>query len=229
MVSYCIPCRDRLHHLKVTLPKTVKGILPSDEIIVLNYGSSDEIDEWMVSNPFKNVRYFKLVEENSRWQMSRAKNVAHRLSSRPYVCNLDCDNWVVPGVSEYIIENLAPGRIIAMPQEYRISSMGGRVALSLHDFCEIGGYDERFESWGYEVTDFLKRSTLLGWKILTFPSKFNQHIRHPDRERVIYKANTCIESCLINKQISTESIERGVLKPNPDCWGKANVIEISHQ
>src|SRR5438045_8134229 len=103
-ISYCVTCYKRLFHLRSTLPVNIKRKHFDDEIVVLDYGDTEELAEWIVSmEPL--IRSGHLVyarTEAASWHMAHAKNVAHQLASKEIVCNLDADNFISEGMSAWL-------------------------------------------------------------------------------------------------------------------------------
>jgi len=62
LISICIPCKNRTYDLKKTIPHIIRAanISPPVEIVVINYGSEDDLNEY-ISFVFKDN---KLVKEN---------------------------------------------------------------------------------------------------------------------------------------------------------------------
>ena len=51
-ISFCTACMGRAHHLKRTVPKNLRdnSDYPQVEFVLLNYGSPDDMHEWVGKN-----------------------------------------------------------------------------------------------------------------------------------------------------------------------------------
>ena len=49
-ISFCTTCKERLRHLKQTLPKNIKdnSNYPFIEFVILDYNSQDGLGDWMI-------------------------------------------------------------------------------------------------------------------------------------------------------------------------------------
>src|SRR5262249_15382431 len=123
--------------------------------------------------------------EINRWHVSHAKNVAHRLATRPVVCNLDADNFAPAGFGEWLRNAFLNGPIIAhaAPTEESWGGGFGRLALTKEDFLRMGGYDERCVGWSYDDWDLLRRTIATGMPEVTIPERFIRFLTHEDSLR----------------------------------------------
>src|SRR5207245_8862661 len=108
------PALGRIPSAPTTLPKTLENLLPGDEVVLLDYDSQDGLSNWVRSALMSEIRsgrlrFLQLDEGPQPWHITRAKNIAHRWAQNQIVCNLDADNWVVPGYSAWLREVLAEG------------------------------------------------------------------------------------------------------------------------
>jgi hypothetical protein len=100
--------------------------------------------------------------------------------------------WIL---SQPPTRHITPGDI---EWEHKITSWSGQVLLRTEDFHEVGGFDERFEGWGYEDNAFtVACDTILGphervhtgytihiWHPYSHASTFGQP--HIDANRELY-------------------------------------------
>jgi len=108
-ISYCTPMMNRLFHLKETLPKNILCTNHLDvEFIILNYNSQDNMNEWIFKNFEKELKSERVklyhTEEPQYWHETHTKNVAHIQGSGDILVNLDGDNYVVDGFTEWCVE-----------------------------------------------------------------------------------------------------------------------------
>lgn len=196
----------RTHHLKHTLPRnladTVDWRRPNDvEFVVLDYSSPDDLAEWITTDetlrPYLEAGILKFARTSgeSYFRHSHAKNMAHAVATGDFVCNVDADNFVGFGFTQYLqaIFTRRPQAIVAANRLDTRLNMGiykgcmGRVALSMENFHLLGGYDEsqRFRGWSGEDSDLVIR----GVKNLLRPvfirdRRFLRVLQHSNEERI---------------------------------------------
>ena len=230
-VSFCTTCKDRAHHVMQTLPWTLDALLPGDEVVLLDFDSGDGIAEWVRANlsaelQSGRVRFLQLLEHPVPWHPTRAKNIAHRAARQKIVCNLDADNWVVPGYSAWLRETFAVNerRITHMSQRAHGGGFG-RIALRSADFARLGGYDERIQSWGWDDNDLLGRAQADGFQLIPTPDHFIAFRPHNDAVRVFYEGTTNKrESLLLNRQFTQEALALKRFTANEGrAWGAGRV------
>ncbi len=208
-ISFATTCMGRAHHLKQTLPANLAHNVDwthpnAVEFVVLDYSSPDDLGEWLLSDPAIApyleagiVRYAR-HEGEQFFRHSHAKNMAHRLASGDFVCNLDADNFTGPRFADHLrgIFTKKPHSFVSanffdgsLNQPPYIGCMG-RVAMKREDFFKIGGYNEdrKFEGWSGEDFDMFVRAC----KHLISPHfisdrKYLECVTHSNEERV---ANT---------------------------------------
>jgi hypothetical protein len=142
------------------------------------------------------------------FRMAHAKNMAHRLGmmeGADILVNLDADNFTGPGFADFIAEKfnqperlssptstssssssssnifLGPGNLRGQGKKFRGCS--GRIVCSSQQFLNIGGYDERFETWSPDDMDFNFRLQRSGYSVIEIPREFLEAIPHNDHLR----------------------------------------------
>jgi len=178
-ISLCSTCMGRTHHLKKTLPSNMMGnwtTVHEMEYIVLNYNSSDDLDEWIATIPNrKRVRYFT-TREPQYFHMSHAKNIAHRAATGDVLCNVDADvYWSEGRIFEVaghfkrnpnIILHFFPGACEGSPEKFDWQAAEGApcgtICISRENFYKLGGYDEAMGPMIYQDWDLLLRAKAMG-------------------------------------------------------------------
>jgi len=144
-VSFCPTCRNRLWQLRQTLPANLTALSrqPSTELVLVDYGSSDELVEWVWHN-FQSpidaglLQFFQL-EKRPPWNCARAKNLAHRLASGRYLFNLDADNFIQQRDLEQINPAAVAGKVIHQwSGDWHDGSLG-RIGLPRELFYTLWG------------------------------------------------------------------------------------------
>lgn len=159
--SFCITCMGRLCHLKDTLPsniKTLENYGIDYEICLVNWGSKDGLHEWIHENyssliKSKKIKYLRLDKEY--FEMAPAKNAAHDLATKKFVCNLDADNYITNEWLDFCIDTFKCDERITIRNT--MSEECGRIFLLRSTFIFVGGYDNKFVKWGGDDNDFLVR------------------------------------------------------------------------
>lgn len=188
LLSFCTTCMDRLNHLQYSLPvniATAQWLYPDVEFVILDYNSQDGLEIWVKENLKEHllsglVKYYKSTEPQY-FQMSHAKNVAHKLASGEIICNLDADNFLRPEFLTTVLKLFEKnGQIIL----HGTGGAYGKICLKKDYFLKLGGYNEDFEGWGIDDLDFIRRARVhLNLKEANL-WRFDLTIDHGNDERV---------------------------------------------
>jgi glycosyltransferase involved in cell wall biosynthesis len=194
-ISFGTVCMNRLHHIKLTLPKNIEDNLlyPNVEFILLDYNSTDGLEDWVQQEMRHHLdsgilTYYKTTDPNY-FNRSHSRNMAFQLTTGDILCNLDADNYTGANFASYINNCFAEDDTIflvsAFNEEYlAYKDAYGRVCLWRKDFFAIGGYDEAMESYGHEDTDLYDRLNRHGRKETNITQKHFLHsISHDDKQR----------------------------------------------
>ena len=166
-ISFCVTCRNRWYQLKQTLPRNL-AILKHHELVVVNYGSHDEIDVEMQAYRAEmaagTLRYFHTPDPQA-YDCSKAKNLAHRLGSKEFLFNLDGDNFLTPEFIAELETQFArhPYAVVhAFDAGNYVAGTHGRIGVHRDNYYAVGGYNEGFLPMGFQDDDFILRLNLLG-------------------------------------------------------------------
>jgi len=191
---------NRLHHIKKTLPANIKANkdYAKIEFVVLDYNSSDGLEEWINENYQENLSTGKLVfkrtNKPTRFLWSHSKNMVHKMATGDIVCNVDADNFTGQGFATYLNEHFQnnPNNFLSVNYNDKINHLSdtfGRIACFKKDFETIGGYDERMRWYGYEDNDFCERLKRMGKEQYFIEDKeYLDAIQHDAADR--FKNNT---------------------------------------
>ena len=155
---------NRLYHLEQTLPLNILATAsyPNREFIILNYGSKDNLHQWVQKNLKKYidagiVKYLH-TKIPKYFVATHAKNVAHRQATGDILCNLDADNFLLDGFIEYVAEKMQTDPcVIASPSSDMFNTPGscGKIIVKREHFYSVNGYDEDWNiGWGWDDTSF---------------------------------------------------------------------------
>lgn len=187
---------NRTMHLKETLPRNIadNSSYGNIEFVLLNYNSSDDLHEWVLTAmaPYlqQGVLKYYHTREPLFFQMSHAKNMAFRLATGDILCGVDADNYTGPGFADYISERFVSNRQIyvqppTIGQDKKRWDVQGRVCVHQEDFHAVRGYDEAVQEYGFEDKDFKRRLELHGCtKHIIRDETFLHAIKHEDGMRI---------------------------------------------
>ena len=191
---------NRLHHIKKTLPANIMANkdYANIEFIVLDYNSSDGLEEWINENYQEDLSAGKLVfkrtNEPARFLWSHSKNMVHKVATGDIVCNVDADNFTGQGFATYLNEHFQkkPNSFLSVNYNDKINHLSDtfrRIACFKKDFEATGGYDERMRWYGYEDNDFCERFKRMGKEQCFIEEKeYLDAIQHDAADR--FKNNT---------------------------------------
>jgi len=200
-ISFCTAIKNRLHHLKLTLPQNITNNEDYDRLqfIILDYNSTDGLEKWVKSKLKKHIESGKLIyyryPKSAFFHRSHSRNIAFKLADGDIVCNIDADNITNKGFAAFVNQTFEQNNnIFLTPGSGDLGlkpDFMGRICCQKNDFNIIGGYDESMEGYGFEDHDLTNRLEALGRVKTGIPPKFLNAIFHDDFERVseerIYK------------------------------------------
>jgi glycosyltransferase involved in cell wall biosynthesis len=194
-ISFCVINMNRLYHLRETLLKNIADALeyPDSEIILLDYNSSDEMEQWSREHLSDYINDNKLIYyktfEPKIYSHSHSKNLAFKLAGGDLVCNINADNYIGEGFADYVNQafrempaSFLVGDNVLIREQFR--GTAGKVCLFRDDFMHVGGFDERMTVYGWEDTDFTNRLQYAGLQKREFSDlKYLVAIEHSNEER----------------------------------------------
>lgn len=196
-ISFCITCKNRLFHLKQTLPTSL--LASSDylekEFIILDYNSEDGLYNWAkkhLSHLEKSgtIRYLR-TRLPKYYNSAHAKNIAHKNATGDILFNLDADNFVTKGYCQYLNKVFEePNVILSSSSEDMFGNVGccGRIAATKDTFYSVNGYDEQESlnsGWGWDDVNFrLRAVSQNGLKVVQSDIKYNLVLHHSNEIRV---------------------------------------------
>lgn len=224
LVSFFTTCKNRLEHLKQTLPKNLEHHKndPNVEFVVLDYSSQDGLAEWIKEEMMPHIESGKLVYFRAngypKFQMSHSKNCAARLTRGAIICNLDSDNETGFAFAEWLRRAVKDGRWAGT--ESFIDDFGGRQAFRRTDFYALGGFDEQMIGWGSDDYDIAVRAKLLGLKCVELPAIYKYSLAHSNELRVRYMEVGDKEvTNAHNYERAQKNHEAKLTAVNPGRWG----------
>lgn len=231
-ISLCTTCANRFDQFHETFETNYQILLKSPDVewIIVNFGSTDQLHDYMIEKlPFLSRRVTYIRELSSRgWHMSIAKNVAHRSASGNVLMNLDCDNFIHNSLEAIRSSSL---KILHHWSGEIGDGTRGRISVDRDIFYSLGGYDESFYPMGYQDTDFLNRALASGIEI--GKNKMDSNLPIPNTKQDSIKL--CKTAGMdwrtynkLNSQKSKENINAGKLVANDGRWLTPLDIDIYH-
>lgn len=155
MITAVTTSMGRKSHLELSLPLMLAEF---PHVVVVDWSCPDSSGEWAFDNGASVV--YKCGEK--LWHASKARNYGARCVTTEYVCFIDADSMVMPGLFSSLVEIVKSGAMALAsrcPDGRDEPNLHGFLACSLGDFWSVGGYDESFS--GYALEDMKLRAQLL--------------------------------------------------------------------
>lgn len=182
LVSFITTCKNRLHHLKQTLPKMVKQ--PYAEVIVVDYGCTQGTREWVKAN-YPQVKVVE-VDDDPGWCVARARNLGAAQAKSDWLFFIDGDILLQGNMSAWIYEHVKANHFYRAGP-LKSNSEKGTILCSKANYQAVQGFDEAFTGWMPEDGDFFAKLTEAQFTPSEFPSKMIKAIEHGDEERQLAK------------------------------------------
>jgi hypothetical protein len=173
IISLITTCKDRLAHLKTTLPSFVRQ--KNVETIVVDYGCTQGTSKFINDN-FKDVKLIQ-VTDDPIFNVSRARNVGAKNARGRYLFFVDADVEIISSLYLWVNKNIKENTF------FQFESSMGSVIIENKLFEKVGGYDEAFVGWGGEDRDFYFRLRLAGVKSELIKSDILRGIKHDNSIR----------------------------------------------
>lgn len=187
-ISIVTNCMGRLPSIEQTYLKNIEDNVDygNIEFVLLNYNSKDDLDIWAFSNLLPYIRkgivqYYKTTEP-VYYSMTHSRNICYKLASGDIVTNVDADQFTNQGFAErlnQIANQYDTDKVVFVKSR---QTNRGRIGLYKSVFCDLGGYDEGLDGYGFDDQDLLIRAYHSGCKIVPFGGQYAglvpKHIRH---------------------------------------------------
>ncbi|WP_050031189.1 glycosyltransferase [Verrucomicrobium sp. BvORR034] len=232
--SFCITCKDRLEHLIQTLPKNLEVIRQHGEceIVLLNYNSQDQMEEYVNTTCREAMRLrllrYARTRMPERYNTSHSKNLCHKAAKGEYLVNLDADQFLNRPYLEELCRAVQSGAdVCTFVYDANVYGGGfGRINIKRDLFFKLGGYDEDHHGYGHEDIDLVERAKRLGARVKTISSGTAEFIRHGDELRNLTEADRGTEAATWEKFFRAKW-DRGDLIANAGReWGVVPDLEL---
>jgi hypothetical protein len=193
VISFCTVSMNRLHHIKQCLVKNMLDNFPMNpavtvEFVLLDYNSSDGLEDWVKENLQEYLQSGKLVfyrtTEPQYFQRSHSRNMVFKLAGGDVVCNIDADNFMGKGFADYVYNFFKEEKSSFLTPSFSCRDVIGKVCIDKKHFLHVSGYDEQMEGYGYEDLDLYNRLVHANYSHSPITeSGFNKAIQHSHEER----------------------------------------------
>ena len=238
-ISICTTCMGRTNDLRQTLLQNINDNISygNVEFVVLNYGSKDDMHDYMMSNEIRKfiksgiIRYLRTKSPNF-FSMSHSRNIAFLNSTGDIVTNVDADNYTGFGFAEFI--NRLNESCIDKKPFFSKGKRGlhGRIGVRKSDFISLGGYDEDLSGYGWDDHSLLLRAMMSDYRLMWWHGNssidFTKRIKTPRNlvgQSMLNK--NWKETEKKNQEITLQKINSGNLVVNRNkLWGTVDDLEI---
>jgi len=182
MLSLITTCKNRLPHLKQTLPLMFQQ--PRAEVVVVDYGCEQGTAAWVKEH----YPAAKLVQVNDDpvFSIARARNIGEKNASHEFLCFVDADVKIHLELSRWLESNWNPGSYYVYPSQNAVE-LAGFIIIPREQFQKVSGYDEAFRGWGGEDIDLDERLARAGFSKSLMPADSLTSIPHGDELRQLGK------------------------------------------
>jgi len=226
VISYCIPIRNRLEDVKLSLVEVIKAAKrsPPIEIAILDYGSDDGLEEYVKTLPQLNhgnsIKYTRPANYKY-YHMAHARNLSMLAGSGDYLVGANADN-LISGYFFHVIRVLIDlGAVWITPDPW--SSL---LIIKKEEFVACGGFDERFEFYGPEDKEIVERLYRRGKSHKKYSRSLICAI-YTDNDKKMSGYRLKLMKRTAHKEgwkILLENREKELLVANPDGWGRKETI-----
>ena len=153
-----------------------------DEIIIVDWSSDESLIP--IIQKYQNGKIFlAVVEDQAKWILSQACNLAARLTTKSKLLKMDADVKIHKGFFEK--HQLNPGFFYAgnwsLARDENQKHLNGVAFFYRDDFFRVNGYNEFIKSYGWDDDDLYLRLEQLILKRVDFKLDSLYHIEHGNR------------------------------------------------
>ena len=209
MLAVVTTCRDREHHLRMTLPMLSAQDYPIAEKVMVGYNeTSDSLAELCREHQF-DLHY--VMNRPEQFNLARARNFgAVQLVGDPdYILFMDADTMLRPHSIAVAMSIIELDELDLLVLKGADPYSAGTLIVHKDAFFSVRGYNESFQDWGGEDQDFVRRMVKAGYVRQYTRPNFIHNIAHPRSESVThYTVKNCRVSFARNlKLYGNQSID----------------------
>ncbi|MCF8235818.1 MAG: glycosyltransferase [Bacteroidales bacterium] len=180
-ISLCTAIKNRAEIFEDALKTWVKHD-EIDEIIIVDWTSDESLLQLV--QKYQNGKIFLArVENQKKWILAPAFNLAARLTSKDKILKLDADVKLLPGFFQK--HELKQGMFYSgdwrKARNENETHLNGNLFLFRADFFKVNGYNEFFKTYGWDDSDLFSRLESSGLNRQCFDYDTLHHIDHQGR------------------------------------------------
>ncbi|KAI0564065.1 Galactosyltransferase [Gracilaria domingensis] len=184
-VSIVAACMNRQETLEKVLPTwlAVNGV---KEIVIVDWGSDPPLRPIVKPERDPRLQLYRVKDESS-WVLSRAYNLALNKSTKEHVIRTDCDYSLHPDIlNAHNLSNVNAGFYSGNWELARNENevhLNGAMVMKRDMFWDVGGYDERIQTYGWDDEDLYTRLQASKLEKLNISYDHVNHVSHGDGKR----------------------------------------------
>jgi predicted glycosyltransferase involved in capsule biosynthesis len=157
----------------------------AEKVVVVDYGDPDGVFEYCMSLANPHIVGARILENTDIFNLSHARNCGANVLNSDVLLFFDADSVLRPGFISHAVGLIRIGRAVLTRRDLRDGRADtcGLCCVRTDIFHEAHGYDEQFQGWGPEDSDFYSRVRRLGI-VHTFPGRlYPATLKHSDADR----------------------------------------------
>ncbi len=194
LISFVIPCKGRLDHLKKTLPNLAGQ--ESSEMVIVDYDCPDGTKEWVNQNYPRFL--VEKVEDCPVFNLSKARNIGLHRATGDWVFFLDADILLSKDFVSRVKDTLSTNKYYLLGKSRDVGAKGS-VLVQREMALAIKGYDENYQGYSWEDIDFFTRLTYAGLSSQLLRTEPIGLINHSDEVRTEHYEMTRQQSISTNR------------------------------
>ena len=232
-ISFFTTCGNRLTHLQKTLPANIESNLDYQncEHIVLDYGSTDGIIDWVKEDlqEYLDTGRLKLYSYDADffWH-NHAKNLAakHTSEDSDIICSIDSDNYTAESnegecLASYLNKAFVSKEMFVracgwdhakelwandrFERQGSLYSASGKFAFWRKEFFKMRGFNEFMKGHYYDEEEIWRRAEMCwGFNHVKLPVEYSQFINHSNYLRLNNLDPEIVDS---DKLLETQNLE----------------------
>lgn len=178
-------CKNRQETLEKVLPTwlDVDGV---KEVIIVDWGSDPPLRSIVRPERDPRIKLFR-VNEEELWVLSRAYNLAFNKSTMDYIIRIDCDYSLNRAfMNAHNLKKTETGFYSGNwgnARDENEEHLNGAMIMRRALFWDIGGYDERIQTYGWDDSDLYNRLTSKNMAKFNLSYDHISHVSHGDESR----------------------------------------------
>lgn len=183
LITFIVPCKGRLDHLKISLPRLVAQ--ESSSVTVVDSDCPDGTSIWVKTN-FPTVSIVRLHDEGI-FNLARSRNKGLETANTKWICFIDVDVVLKEGFVTYVAPLLDESRYYLFEYNPEKAGVFGSCIVPRTVLNNIGCYDEVFEGYGGDARDLYYRCERAGLQKQFITHEFIDFVvQHTDAQRSEY-------------------------------------------